>query len=202
MIDRIRGEVVVIAATAIEAAAVRRVLPSVRMCEAGIALSKLVPDALDGVDIAISCGLAGGLSADLPSGTVLVPKEVRRPDGTTFRCDPAAVEALTISAQRLGYAPVAEPLLTSNTLVRGAERGRWAQRGYAGVDMESGLVRTCRTAVVRVILDTPTHELRADWLSPGRALCNPRNWPEAIWLAWSAPRYARRAAEIVAAACS
>jgi hypothetical protein len=52
-----------------------------------------------------------------------------------------------------------------------------------------------------VILDTPARELNADWLRPVRALSDPRNWAEAMWLAREAPRCARRAAEVVAAAC-
>ena len=73
--------------------------------------------------------------------------------------------------------------------------------GYAGVDMETGLLDAPRIAAVRVILDTPQHELSPDWLRPARALRNPRNWPQALWLARDAPRCARRAAEVVAAAC-
>ncbi|MBV8116921.1 MAG: hypothetical protein JOZ01_03025, partial [Candidatus Eremiobacteraeota bacterium] len=84
----------------------------------------------------------------------------------------------------------------------GPQRTQWAQLGYGGVDMESGLICVRKMAVVRVVLDTPQRELHADWLSPGRALRNPRNWAEALWLAQWAPRYARRAAEIVAKACS
>jgi hypothetical protein len=192
----------VIAATAIEAAAVRKALPRARVLETGIALAKLPPGALEGVEFVISCGLAGGLRAAYSSGTVLIPKLVRRPDGTTATCDAALVAALTGSAKCLGHSPVDDPMLTSDRLVRGAERRVWAERGYAGVDMETGLLEVPAVAAVRVILDTPLRELSADWLLPRRALRNPRNWPEALWLAGAAPRYARRAAEIVAGACS
>jgi hypothetical protein len=73
--------------------------------------------------------------------------------------------------------------------------------GYVGVDMETGLL-PAGAAAVRVILDTPQQELSADWSSPARALRNPLNWSQALWLARVAPRYARLAAAIVAAACS
>ena len=194
-------QVAVVTATALEAKAARRALPGIRIYEAGVAMAERRGDAFGNAAIVISCGLAGGLHARYPSGTVLVPGEVRRPDGTLLVCDPEVVAVLRSAARGLGYEPVNDPLLTFPTIVRGGERAVWASAGYAGVDMETGLIDAPRIAAVRVILDTPLRELSAEWLRPRRALLNPRNWPEALWLAREAPRCARRAAEVVAAAC-
>jgi hypothetical protein len=196
-----RRYVAVVTATALEAKAARRALPRIPVYEGGVAMAKMRGDGFGGSAMVISCGLAGGLHDRHPSGTVLVPRQVRRPDGTLLTCDPELVAALTSAARGLGYEPVHDTLLTFPTIVRGGERTVWSRAGYAGVDMETGLIDAPRIAAVRVILDTPRRELSADWLHPGRALLNPRNWPEAIWLAREAPRYARRAAEVVAAAC-
>jgi hypothetical protein len=196
-----RRRVTVVAATGIEAAAARKALPGVRVYEAGIALWKLPRGALEDAELVISCGIAGGLRDTYPSGTVLIPKQVRRPDGGEMRCDPELFEVLTLAARRLGCIPVDEPLVTTSTIVHGTQRRHWADLGYVGVDMETGLL-PAGAAAVRVILDTPQQELSADWSSPARALRNPRNWSQALWLARAAPRYARLAAAIVAAACS
>ena len=76
----------------------RRYAPGgVRVVECGIALAK--ETAFD--DLTISCGLAGGLRDDLPTGTVLIPQRVRRPDGSEVECDLPAMAALTDAARRL-----------------------------------------------------------------------------------------------------
>jgi 4-hydroxy-3-methylbut-2-en-1-yl diphosphate reductase len=188
----------VVAATALEANAVRRAARNVRVIESGVALARATLADLG--ERVVSCGLAGGLRTDLPSGTVLIPRTVRRPNGETLQCDAELVTALLESARRLGIEPVTDALLTSERIVNGAERAQWAGRGYAGVDMETGRIIAPRIAAVRVILDTPLRELSSDWLNPGRALRNPRNWPQALWLARAAPNAARLAARIVAGA--
>jgi hypothetical protein len=194
-----RRLITVVTATPIESAAARRLLPGVRVCESGIALSKMH----DGFgDVVISCGLAGGLPDGLLAGTVLIPTLVRRLDGTMLECDSELVEALSAACRRLGREPIAAPLLAAAEVLRGPDRARWGDRGFAGVDMETGLLQAPRVAAVRVVLDTPQRELNADWLHPVRAMFDPRNWPEAVWLSREAPRCARLAAAVVAAACS
>jgi nucleoside phosphorylase len=170
----------------------------VRVVETGVALRKRSHDL---GDVVISCGLAGGLHSHLASGTILIPHEVRRPDGTTLACDAQLVAALIAGARSLGREPVTDLLLTAETIVRGESRAHWSKRGHAGADMETGLLRAARVAAVRVVLDTPGRELSADWLDPLRAMLKPQNWVEALWLAREAPRYARLAARVVAAAC-
>ncbi len=166
--------------------------------ECGVALSGTSPPA--GAQIVITCGLAGGLDRRLSTGTVLVPSRVRSPSGETVECDPGIVAALAAGARRLGHEPVFAPLLTSTTLVRGPARLRFAQQGYAGVDMETGLIRAPRIAAVRVVLDTPQRELSEEWLRPLRAMCRPANWREAWWLSREGPRCARLAARILGSA--
>lgn len=167
-----------------------------RVVEAGIALAKQRAVG----DVAISCGLAGGLRGDVPTGTVLVPSRVRRPDGTQFECDTELVQGLRTIAERLGYPVVTDPLVTSATFVSGAERSRWAAQGYAGVDMETGLLRAPRVACVRVVLDTPGREISPAWLHPATAFLHPRAWLDVPFLIREGPRCSRIAARIVAAA--
>jgi hypothetical protein len=185
--------VTIVAATSVEAREVRRfATPGVRIVECGIALAK--DTSFDG--LVISCGLAGGLRTGLPTGTVLVPRTVRRPDGSELECDPAAVDALTYAAVRLRCTVVQDPLLTSDTFVHGAERAVWAARGYAGVDMETGLLTAPRIACVRVILDTPEREISPAWLQPARAMLQPRAWFDLPFLMREGPRCSKIAARI------
>ncbi len=193
-----RERPVVIAATGVEARALRTAAPGVRIVECGIAFARRSPDSL-GTTV-ISCGLAGGLRRDLPSGTVVVADRVRRTDGTSLTCDRALVLQLTVAARKLGHEPVVAPIVTTGTLVTGAERERWASEGYAAADMESGLVVAPRVGVVRVILDTPQRELSPAWAHPSSALLNPLLWPQAMQLARNAPRCAAIAAAVVALA--
>jgi hypothetical protein len=189
-------EVTALAATRLEANALRREAPRARIVESGIALSRC--ETRDFSTTVISCGLAGALRDDLPTGTVVIADRVRRPNGDEVLCDRALVMQLSVAARRLGEEPVVAPLLTSDSLLRGAQRKEWAMRGYAAVDMESGLVVAPRLAVVRVILDMPKRELSGAWLRPATAMLNPLLWREAAWLALNAPRCARSAAAILA----
>lgn len=189
----------IVTATALEAREARRVLPGATIIEAGVGLRNGRSAGFG--DAVVSCGLAGALRVDVPSGSVLIPDEIGCPDGSRRLCDPSLVEALRSGARRLGFEPIAGPLLTSAGIVRGTHRQRAAQLGYYAVDMETGLISAQRLAAARVVLDTPSRELRGDWLHPLRAAIDPRNWPELLWLARDGPRFARRAAEVVAAGC-
>ena len=189
--------VVLIAATELEVRALRRQLPEAQIVKTGVALAAVGPSFAQSV---VSCGLAGGLRAGLATGTLLIPREVRRPDGRVLYCDEMLVEALAAGARRLGIEPVFDPLLTADGIVNGPAREHWAAQGYAGVDMETGCINAPRIAAVRVVLDTPQREISNDWDNPLRAMLKPWNWPQAFWLAREAPRAAALAARVVAEA--
>ncbi|MGD0967371.1 MAG: hypothetical protein ABR949_03705 [Candidatus Aquilonibacter sp.] len=188
----------IVAATSLEARAVRRHAPQAHIVESGIGLARLRASALG--HLAISCGLAGGLRADLPTGTVVIPSSVSTVEGISIVCDPDWTLRLRRAARELGTFALDAPLLTSATLITGAQRAEWASRGFAAVDMESARILVDGLAVVRVILDTPNNELSTDWMNPPRAMLNPRNWKEALWLSREAPKCADLAGRIVAAA--
>src|SRR5579864_862377 len=115
--------VTVVTATAFETRAARaQIGDRARVVQAGIALRSAGRDFGSTV---ISCGLAGGLRDDLPTGTVLVPRNVRRPDGDRLACDPDLVEKLLRAARGLGFQAVDASLVTSARIVRGTERARW-----------------------------------------------------------------------------
>ncbi len=191
-------DVTVIAPMRLEANALRRECPHLRIVESGIALANVDPATLG--DTVISYGLAGGLLTSLPTGSVLIPREVERPNGERVACDPPLQRALAQSARQLGVAPIEGPMITSTEIVHGDARRRLGARGLAGVDMESGLLTAPRIAVIRVILDTPQRELSDSWVHPAKALMNPFLWPEAVWLARNATPCARLAARILSGA--
>jgi len=177
---------------------VRRAAPSLRVVRAGVRLGRDV--ALPG-GLLLSVGLAGGLRPDAAPGTVVVPTEVAL-DDARYRCDERWSGALEAAAKRLGLAVLRAPLITTERMVTGAARKPLAAQGYAAVDTETGYLaaRGAAVAAVRVLLDTPQRELSPRWLHPASALLDPRTWGDAIWLVRNAPRYARRAAEVLASA--
>lgn len=189
--------VTVVAAMSLEVRAVRRHAPGATVIESGIGLARLA-GSLAG--LAISCGLAGGLRDDLPTGTIIIPSAVATTEGTAIECDPVWTARLRAGAQSLGYAFIDAALLTSFALVVGDERAVWASRGFAAVDMETGRIRADGIAAVRVVLDTPQRELSRDWVNPARALLRPKNWGQMLWLAREGPRCADLAARVIAAA--
>ncbi|HEV2262211.1 MAG TPA: hypothetical protein VGR69_08005 [Candidatus Rubrimentiphilum sp.] len=188
----------IVAATPFEARAVKKAVGNrAEIITAGVALKHL-RRRFDGA--VISCGLAGGLRAEVPTGTVLVPRSIRRPDGSVFACDPDLFGMLWLGAKRLGVEPIDAPLLTHTEIVRGDNRAEWARQGYAGADMESGLLIAPRIACVRVVLDTPESELSAAWEDPSRALLSWRAWLDLPFFLREAPRCAALAANVVASA--
>ncbi|HEY7199632.1 MAG TPA: hypothetical protein VIC57_05445 [Candidatus Dormibacteraeota bacterium] len=190
----------VVAATAIEARAVRRARPGARLVRSGMALSRLDPAGRRPPGPVITCGVAGGLVLGLPTGAVLVPSRVLRPDGEMVACDPALVEALAAAARRLGHEPELGPMATAPELVVGAERAVWAARGCVGVDMETGFLDAARLASVRVVLDTPERELHPAWRRAVTALWRPAALAQLPWLLVETPRCARLAAAVLAEA--
>lgn len=194
-------DVTVIAAMGVEARPIARLAPQVGLVRAGIGLSTLDRQVLT-TPVVLSVGLAGGLTEDLVSGTVVIPSQVAREDGVLVACDPEWSAALERASRRLGYPTSTASLLSADALVTHAGRGLWAARGFGAVDMETALLAAMvrRVAAVRVVLDTPTREISSAWERPRRAALDPRNWREGAWLARAAPRFSRRAALVVAEA--
>jgi Phosphorylase superfamily len=185
----------------VEARPFARHAPQLRLVRAGIGLATLDRQLLT-TAVVLSVGLAGGLTGDLVSGTVVIPAQVAREDGVLVACDPAWSAALERASRRLGYPTSTGSLLSADALVTHAGRGMWAARGFAAVDMETAVLAEMapRVAAVRVVLDTPSQEISPAWERPGRAALKPRNWREGVWLLRAAPRYSRRGARVVAAA--
>lgn len=194
-------DVTVVAAMGVEARTVKRLCPQLRMVRAGIGLATLDQRLLT-TSVVLSVGLAGGLTAELVSGTVVIPSQVAREDGVLVACDPAWSAALEQASRRLGYPTSTAPLLSAEALVTHAGRELWAARGFAAVDMETAMLAGMvpRVAAVRVLLDTPSHEISPAWGRPRRAALNPWLWREGAWLLRAAPPYSLRAARVVSAA--
>jgi nucleoside phosphorylase len=152
--------------------------------------------------IVISAGLCGGLLPGQVPGTVVVPSEVVDEHGVTHACDLGVVAALTKAARYLRYPVDGGSMISTSAMVTGSGREKWASRGHVAVDMESAAVAesAARFGVLRVILDTPTHELSDAWVAPARAIRNPSNWGEALWLGINTPRYALRVGAVLEAA--
>ncbi len=194
-------DVTVVAAMENEARPVRELLPQLRLVKAGIGLKALDWESLI-TPVVFSVGLAGGFDPDLAPGTVVIPAEVACEDGKLLACDVAWSTALERASIRLGLPTVTLPLLSARAVITDAGRELWFERGFAAVDMETAVLagRVPRVAGVRVILDTPTHEISPAWVNPRRAAIDPRNWREVAWLVRRAPRFTRRAALVIAAA--
>jgi hypothetical protein len=188
----------VAAATGLEARAVRGAAPQLRVIETGVGLSRVNGSALG--DVVVSCGIAGALRTGLPTGSVVVPDRVLRPDGDSFACDEELVKSLDAAARRLGLAPSHGALVTTLTLLLGPERAQWAHHGYESVDMETGLIRAGRVACIRVVLDTPERELSDAWSRPWTIPFRPDAWSQVGWVVREAPRCARLAAAVLAEA--
>jgi hypothetical protein len=190
----------VLAATWLEWCAVRRVLATRRgtrvdLVRCGVALRRWTPPAGHRAAL-VTCGIAGGLVADLPPGTVVIAESVALEGGEPVACDQGWVRALVAGAREMGHQPAVGPLLTARRPVVGAARHAWAQRGFLAVEMETALLAPIGAplASLRVILDAPSREMSPGWAAPARAALDPRRWGEMVWLASRAPSYARRAA--------
>lgn len=95
----------------------------------------------EGAAALMSFGLAGGLDPDLPSGTVMVPEEVRCPRQNCYRCDDGWRRGL--AEKTLGEVELnGAPLISSDEIVTSVEAKRKLrfQCGAAAVDMESAAI--------------------------------------------------------------
>jgi len=192
------AQVHAVCAMGVEAWGVRRRARHLRVVQVGI--GGRPPAGMRG--IVISAGLCGGLLAEHAPGTVVIATQVVDEQGRAHACDPGVVAALERAATYLRLPFVGGSLISTSGMVTGAARETWAGRGHVAVDMESaGAAESAqRFGVLRVILDTPSRELSAAWAEPARAIREPANWGEAIWLGINAPRYSLRVGAVLEAA--
>jgi 4-hydroxy-3-methylbut-2-enyl diphosphate reductase len=156
---------VVAVALRLEARALRRGAPELRVVRTGmgpqrarLAARRLAADAAPAVAVA---GLCGALDPALAPGDIVVASELRGAAG-----GPVPLETATLcrELERLGLSACVGPLRSVARVVRGrAERERLAVRGAVAVDMESAWLAAAAgprpLAVLRVVLDAPDHEL-------------------------------------------
>jgi len=156
-----RSSPAIVCALRVEAAALRRragtgsvVTTGMGPTRARAAAARLAASLGPTTPVAVT-GVAGGTSAALRPGTVLVADEVRA--GRTVFPIPSA-PLLAGALRRAGLPVVVGALASSDTLVRGEGRDRLAREGALGVDMETAAVLAGLgerpVAVVRVVADT------------------------------------------------
>jgi 4-hydroxy-3-methylbut-2-enyl diphosphate reductase len=121
-------------------------------------------------------GFCGGLDAQSRPGDVVVAEELWAADegaeGERIRCDAAPQLAAAVAGQGLRVRCGA--VVSVTRLALGERRAELHAAGAIAVDMESAWLAAGRGArplgVVRVVLDSPSHEL----LRPGLAIWGPR----------------------------
>ncbi|MGV2921768.1 phosphorylase family protein [Streptomyces alfalfae] len=113
----------------------------------------------------VATGFCAGLTPGMQPGDLVVADEAGDVHGTT-RCAGAGLLVEALGRALPGRTVHTGPLVGSDHVVRGPERGRLRAAGAIAVDMESaatlrGAVRTGQrpVAAVRVVVDTPQHEL-------------------------------------------
>ncbi|RFS85273.1 1-hydroxy-2-methyl-2-butenyl 4-diphosphate reductase [Actinomadura spongiicola] len=155
---------VVCAALGLEARAVRRGLARTPVVVVGYRARRAdrLPDACAAL---VVVGFGGALDERLRPGDVLVADEIRGTGPGSVPC--AAPRLLAEELIRDGLSVQVGPLVTTDHVVRAAERARWAARGARVADMESAVVAAHAgkrpVAAVRVVVDGPGHPL----LHPG-----------------------------------
>jgi hypothetical protein len=197
MAGQVAGPVVVAAATRFEWTVCRAVARTVPLVHTGVAGLPRLPSG----SLVLSVGLCGALRRDLAPGTLVIPRHVGIAGGR-FATDKAASDALVAAARTRGVPAVEEDLVTTVTVVRGAERGRLAAEGYAAADMETGLLAAAgfRFAAVRVVLDNPDSELPAALAGHAPWWRRPLSAVGSVRLAVPATRGVALAARVAAAA--
>ena len=113
-------------------------------------------------------GLCGGLTSDLEPGDIVVASEVRSQNGDVSITLPGA-SLLAAWLAEAGLPVRCGAMVSTDRLMTGPQRQTLAADGALAVDMESAwLIAGIQqgdpqrpVAVVRVVLDTPRHELRS-----------------------------------------
>jgi 4-hydroxy-3-methylbut-2-enyl diphosphate reductase len=158
----------------VEASALRRSTTSADVRRTGMgprrsrrAAERLVAELAPAQPVAI-VGLCGALAPGLRPGDVVVANAVSSSSGDVWLDLPGAE---LVAAELIGRGVPARvgPILSTGQVVAGSTRPALADRGWVAVDMESAWLAEAMTnsdssrpvVVVRVVLDTPDHELRS-----------------------------------------
>ncbi|TNC23018.1 4-hydroxy-3-methylbut-2-enyl diphosphate reductase [Amycolatopsis alkalitolerans] len=148
---------VVCAPMYLEAAAVR--VPGMRVVHTGMGPRRSAEAVVRlGDTPVVVAGIGGGVAHGVRPGDLVVATEIDGPDGPVpLKSAPLLAAAL----RRLGLTVHTGPVASSDALVDGAERNRFAARGALAVDMESAQFAAVPgpLAVVRAIVDTRDHPL-------------------------------------------
>ncbi|MFC1421499.1 5'-methylthioadenosine/S-adenosylhomocysteine nucleosidase family protein [Streptacidiphilus cavernicola] len=120
-------------------------------------------------------GFGAAVGPGIRPGDVLVATEVRDADSGSI--DLPCPDALAGALRRAGLTVHTGPLFSSDRVVRGDRRAALHAEGVLGVEMETAGALTALAggipaAAVRVVVDTPEHEL----LRPGILLHGLRAW--------------------------
>ena len=161
----VRPRVTVLAPMALEARAVRRGAPWADVRRTGMGPKRAAEyarthDHSDAPAVVIA-GFCGALDPSFEPGDVVLASELRGPNETLACADPTILAGvLRRGGLRVHIAPVA----SERGLVTGPRRRRLAQSGAAAVDLESAWLAPTAGGrplhVLRVVLDTPSRELR------------------------------------------
>jgi 4-hydroxy-3-methylbut-2-enyl diphosphate reductase len=192
-------DLLLVAPLRLEARAVRRGAPGVRVLRSGVGRRRARRAGgrigqLPGRAVAVT-GFAGALSSELRPGDVVVATEVRGAD-EPVRC--VATKLVASMLRRAGLRVHAGPIVSVPHIVMGAERARLAGSGALAVDMESAWVaRGCAGrpwAVVRAVVDTPGRGLHRPLATVAGALRAYRALARvgAVLADWSSAIEARR----------
>ena len=145
---------------------VRRALPGTLVVRCGMGAARAHDAAaavatLRGRAVAVA-GLCGAAQTGLRAGDVVVASELRGWQGVV----PCSSESLVAALRATGVTRIHVGPLASvdHFVVRGAERATLAAAGVLAVDMESAWLAPAAAGrpfvVLRVVSDTPEHELR------------------------------------------
>ncbi|WP_457031086.1 phosphorylase family protein [Kitasatospora sp. P5_F3] len=124
---------------------------------------------LDGYGALVVAGFGAAVGPGVEPGDIIVADAVRNGEGEEWPLESAKAMAAELTAR--GLTAHIGPHHTADRVVRGAERRALYATGARAVDMEAAAVLAARaelrpalpTAVLRVVVDTPSREL----LRPG-----------------------------------
>ena len=158
------NSLVVVAPLSVEARAVRAGAPWAEVQRVGMGPRRAARSShfVAGADASavLIAGFCGALDPDLEPGDVVLATEVRGPTGTTVCADPAILAGVL---RRGGLNVRVGPIASSQRLVIRERRRALQRSGALAVDMESAWLAPAARGVplitLRVVLDTPRHEL-------------------------------------------